>query len=128
MSEEKSHNNPNAAGQHEEKEPGSFTLVLSLGIAGLLSGIVLASVYLFATPLIEANREEALRQAIFKVLPGCSAYTTLELRDGVLGKEKEKTGKEEKSDGVVARIFAGFDQGGRFIGFAVPGSEPGFQD
>ena len=128
MSEDLHHNEQTATGQQEEKEPSSFTLIMSLGIAGLLSGIVLASVYIFATPLIEANREEALRQAIFKVLPGCSAYTTLELRDGILGKEAEKNGKEQKSDDAVARIFAGFDQEGRFIGFAVPGSEPGFQD
>ena len=112
----------------EKKEPGSITLILSLGIAGLLSGIVLASVYLFATPLIEANKEEALRKAIFKVLPGCQEYTTLELRDGLLVKVAEKEPGEEKSDEVVARVFAGFGADGELIGFAIQGSEPGFQD
>ncbi|MDH5368116.1 MAG: FMN-binding protein [Cyclobacteriaceae bacterium] len=114
----------------QEKEPSSFRLISSLGIAGFFSGLVLVSVYVFTQPLIEANRAEALQNAIFKVLPACESFVTLQLRDGKLielkqKKEGEKSSKQEKE---VKQIFAGYDKENKFVGFAIPGSETGFQD
>lgn len=114
----------------QEKEPSSFTLISSLGIAGFFSGLILVTVYVFTQPIIEANRAEALQKAIFKVLPNCESFVTLQLREGKLievlqNKEKKKSEKQEKD---VKQIFAGYDKEGNFIGFAIPGSETGFQD
>lgn len=114
----------------QEKEPSSFTLISSLGIAGFFSGLILVSVYIFTQPLIEANRAEALQNAIFKVLPECESFVTLQLRDGKLIEVKQETeGKKSgKKDKDVKQIFAGYDMEDKFIGFAIPGSETGFQD
>ena len=60
-------------------EPSSFKLIITLGIAGFLSGLVLVGVYLFTKPIIEQNKAEALQRAIFKVLPGTSSFETLSL-------------------------------------------------
>ena len=51
-----------------EKEPSSLKLVLALGIAGLLSGIILVATYTYTAPIIKANKEAAMQRAIFKVL------------------------------------------------------------
>ncbi|MDH5476124.1 MAG: hypothetical protein OEX22_10565, partial [Cyclobacteriaceae bacterium] len=63
----------------QEKEPSSFTLISSLGIAGFFSGLILVTVYVFTQPIIEANRAEALQKAIFKVLPNCESFVTLQM-------------------------------------------------
>lgn len=129
MSEEKQHTDF-ATGFTDEKEPGSFKLIFALGFAGFLSGILLVSTYLYTLPLIEANKAEALQKAIFNVLPGCRSFQSLVLVDGELFEESElgvAAGKQQKRE-KPEKIFAGFDDQGNFIGFAIPGSEPGFQD
>lgn len=114
----------------QEKEPSSFKLISALGIAGLFSGLMLVSVYLFTLPMIEANKAEALRKAIFKVLPECASFKTLEMMNGKLVEisEEDKDKKKDKKTEESKRIFTGFNANGEFIGFAIPGSEPGFQD
>lgn len=114
----------------QEKEPSSFKLISALGIAGFFSGLVLVGVYLFTLPMIEANKAEALRKAIFKVLPECDSFKTLELVNGKLMEisEEDKDKKKDKKTEEPKRIFTGFNANGDFIGFAIPGSEPGFQD
>ncbi len=114
-----------------EDEPSSFRLIFTLGIAGLISGILLVSAYLFTLPFIEANKAEALQLAIFKVIPDCASFITLEMIDGklsVVAEENSKQNKSVKRGEVSKKIYAGFDASGNFIGFAIPGSEPGFQD
>ena len=105
-----------------------MTLIMALGIIGLLSGIVLVSAFLYTDPLIKANKEAAIQRAIFKVLPACKSYTALELRSGGLQEQAElaSTGRQEQED--VPLIYAGYNEAGDLVGFAVPGSEPGFQD
>lgn len=113
----------------QDKGPSSFRLISTLGLAGFFSGVVLVGVYMITLPIIEANRAEALRKAIYNVLPGCHSYQTLELREGKLlavqesESEVKKTNKDEPP-----KIFSGFNQAGELIGFAIPASGPGFQD
>ncbi|MHC4899860.1 MAG: hypothetical protein ACYTGW_22440, partial [Planctomycetota bacterium] len=59
-------------------------MVFVLSMAGLLSGLLIVLVYEFTLPMIEANRARALREAVFKVVPGSSALQRLEQRDGKL--------------------------------------------
>jgi len=114
--------------QMKEDEPSSFRLILSLGVAGFLSGILLVGSYLYTLPIIEANKAEALQKAIFKVLPACDSYQTLILIDSGLTKESEDTDQKKVKEDEPQKIYAGFNKSGEFIGFAIPGSEPGFQD
>jgi H+/Na+-translocating ferredoxin:NAD+ oxidoreductase subunit G len=111
-----------------EKEPGSVKLVLTLGIAGLLSGIILVGTFVFTKPMITANKEAAIQRAIFKVLSGCDTYSTLKLEDGQLVPKIANESRKEEDDKDELVLYAGFNADKELIGFAIPGSEPGFQD
>jgi electron transport complex protein RnfG len=108
-------------------EPSSFRLILTLGIAGFFSGLLLVGVYLSTLPAIQQHRAESLRKAIFQVLPGCAEYQTLELREGQLA-EVQATEPVSGEGEVAPRVYAGYNAAGEFIGFAIQGEEPGFQD
>ena len=111
----------------EVKEPGSFKLISSLGIAGLFSGIVLVGTFLYTNPMIIANKEAATQRAIFKVLPGCENFQTLTISDNEI-KVMDEASSSENSSNSDPRVYAGFNGSGELVGFAIPGSEPGFQD
>ena len=129
MEEEKNTESaPTLTAGAEVKEPSSFRLIFTLGLAGFLSGVILVSAYLYTKPLIDANKAAAIERAIYKVLPGCDSFKPLKLTNGILGeiirKENKSNGKRE-ADKLV---YAGFNTSKEIIGFAVLGSEPGFQD
>jgi electron transport complex protein RnfG len=107
-----------------DREAGSFRLVATLAAAGLFSGLVLVTVYLATAPRIERNRAEALRAAIFRVLPGIEGLTAFELHDGQL--EPSDAGTAVPDD--VKAVFAGFDAAGQLVGWAIPAKGPGFMD
>ena len=111
-----------------ENEPSSFKLVLALGIAGLLSGIILVATYTYTAPIIKANKEAAMQRAIFKVLPNCASYNTLKLTNGLLEEKAPDAGNKKEDDKDELLVYAGFNENKELIGFAIPGSEPGFQD
>jgi electron transport complex protein RnfG len=111
----------------EVKEPSSLKLILALGIAGLISGAILVGTYIFTEPLIKANKEAATQRAIFKVLEGCETFTTLKLENDKLIEKIVKEGEEESVNDELI-IYAGYNVNRELIGFAIPGSEPGFQD
>ncbi len=111
-----------------EKEPSSVKLVLALGIAGLLSGIILVGTYIYTAPIIKANKEAAMQRAIFKVLPECASYNTLKLTNGQLEEKAADADNKKEDDKEELLVYAGFNKNKDLIGFAIPGSEPGFQD
>lgn len=123
MSEKSTQEKPLA---NTEAEPSSARLIATLGIAGFFSGLVLVGVYLFTLPMIQANRAQATERAIYQVLPGSKSFQALVLKDGALAPAEEAP--SGKSGEVPPRIFAGFDEGGKLVGFAIPSDEPGFQD
>src|SRR3990170_5592348 len=90
-----------------EKEPSSFRLIFTLGFAGFLAGLIMVGTYLYTKPLIEANKAAAIERAIFKVLPHCTSFKALELKDGkLIGFDvKNKTAKGE----TPKLIYQGFD-------------------
>jgi electron transport complex protein RnfG len=99
-------------------------MMLTLGIAGLCSGLAVVSVFLLTQPRIERNRAEALEAAIFRVLEGATRRAAFVLREGVLAAwESTETGLPREE-----AIYAGYDQDGALVGFAVPAEGPGFQD
>ena len=105
-----------------ENEPSSFRLIITLGIAGFLSGCILVGIYIFTKPIIAKNKAEALKAAIFEVLPNTSGFKMLEA-DG--------TSLKELPDGTETTaevIYMGLNESGEITGFAVPGEEPGYAD
>ncbi len=101
--------------------PSSMRLVLTLAIAGLVSGVAIIGIYESTLPTITANKAQELREAVFKVLPGVSRMQQLVWRDGALV-ASESRGKDEQA------VYGGYDNAGVFVGYAIPGAGPGFQD
>jgi Na+-translocating ferredoxin:NAD+ oxidoreductase subunit G len=102
-------------------EPTSTRLIATLGFAGLLSGLIIVTVFEATLPTITAYKAKVLREAVFEVLPGIANMQRLVLRDGRLVPKD----KEEKDEGAV---FGGYDAHGRLVGYAIPSAGPGFQD
>ena len=101
--------------------PSSLRLVLTLAIAGLISGIAIIGIYESTLPTITANKARELREAVFKVLPGVSQMQALVYRDG----ELIAVEKPDKDEPV---IYGGYDEAHEFVGYAMPAAGPGFQD
>jgi electron transport complex protein RnfG len=101
--------------------PGSMRLVLTLAIAGLISGIAIIGIYESTLPTITANKARELREAVFKVLPGVTQMQALVYRDG----ELVTVDAPDKDEPVV---YGGYDDAREFVGYAMPAAGPGFQD
>jgi len=103
------------------REPGSARLITTLGLAGLLSGLIIVFVFEATLPAITAYQAKVLRAAVFKVLPGTARMQRLVFRDGQLLVKEEEEPDEEA-------LFGSYDAQGRLLGYAIPGTGPGFQD
>lgn len=104
--------------------PETPRLVLTLTVAGLFSGLAIVSAYRLTQPMIRANQAEALREAVFQVVPGSERMQRLVWRDGSFVPAEADTPEE----GQARSVYAGYDESGAFRGYAVPGSGAGFQD
>ena len=105
----------------KSEEPGSARLVATLGLAGLLSGLIIVSVFEATLPTITAYKAKVLREAVFEVLPGTARMQRLVYKEGELV-VKEAEEKDEEA------LFGGYDADGRLLGYAIPSAGPGFQD
>jgi len=105
----------------ETASPSSLRLVLTLEIAGLISGIAIIGIYEWTLPTITANKARELREAVFKVLPGVTQMQPLVYRDDQL----VVVVAPDKDEPV---IYGGYDDQGNFVGYAMPAAGPGFQD
>ncbi len=105
----------------DTSSPSSLRLVLTLAIAGLVSGIAIIGIYESTLPTITENKARELREAVFKVLPGVSQMQALVYRDG----ELIVVDAPDKNEPVV---YGGYDERGKFVGYAMPARGPGFQD
>lgn len=102
-------------------EPSALRLVLTLTIAGLISGLAIVGIYEATLPTITANKARELREAVFKVLPGVSNMQKLVYQHDTLSPTHA-----QRLDAPT--IYGGYDSEGHFIGYALPGEGPGFQD
>lgn len=107
-----------------QSDPSSLRLAGTLGLAGLLSGLIIVLVYLGTFERIQENRANALREAIYKVLPGTTTIEPFALRGGELAPFAGKVGGRSPDP----LVYRGLDGSGRPLGYAVPAEGPGFQD
>jgi len=105
----------------DTSSPSSLRLVLTLAIAGLVSGVAIIGIYETTLPTITANKARELREAVFKVLPGVSQMQALVYRDG----ELVVVETPDKDEPV---IYGGYGEQSDFVGYAMPAAGPGFQD
>jgi electron transport complex protein RnfG len=96
----------------------------TLGIAGMCSGLAVVGIFLLTLPRIERNRAEALEAAIFRVLEGARSRVAFVVRGAELVRFERPDGGIPKEEAV----YAGYDEAGTLLGFAIPAEGAGFQD
>lgn len=106
------------------EQPSSLRLVATLGVAGLLSGLILVGIYLATLPRIRQNQADALERAIFAVLPKAESFDALQVKGDRLVPYEGPVAKAE----VGEVVYAAKSAGGALVGYAVPAEGPGFQD
>jgi electron transport complex protein RnfG len=104
-------------------QPSPWRLVLTLAAAGLVAGLALSGVYLATAPRIERNRAEALRRAIFEVLPGTTETAAHVESDGAVTAHAADAGPPPPD-----AVFVGWSESGEVVGWAIPAEGPGFMD
>lgn len=102
----------------------AWRLVATLGGAGALAGLLIVLAYTWTRPPIEAHRASVLRSAIEEVLQGPARADTLFLVGDALTRDRPSAATPE----TIERIYRGFDQAGRPVGYAMVASEAGFAD
>ena len=100
----------------------SWRLLVTLGVAGALAGLLVAAVYRWTITPIEAHRGAIVEQAIAEVLQHPARWDTLYLEGGVLTDRPTGTRAE------LPKVFQGFDANGRSVGVAILAAEPGFTE
>lgn len=102
----------------------SWRLVGTLGLAGVLAGLLIVTVFRSTQPAIEAHKALVLQMAIDEVLNGPHRYDTLYLSEGVLTTRVP----EGIAPRVPEQIYLGYDRNERPLGYAIVAGAPGFQD
>ncbi|WP_428264652.1 FMN-binding protein [Haliangium sp.] len=113
------------AGAAPAAKPASAWLMYRalVGI-GLVCGLLIVTAYQMTLPIIEAKRAEALRAAIFRVLPEARSSTTFAA--GADGFRALAADEAAKADDEV--VYAGYGEDGRLVGLAIEAEGMGYQD
>jgi len=111
------------ASKYAEKDPSSARLIITLSLAGFLSGLILVGVYEVTLPTITANKARELREAVFKVLPGVERMEAMAWIN-----ESLQVSEGDGEDSEIPTVYAGYDSEDALVGYAVPADGPGFQD
>lgn len=85
----------------------ALQMIAVLGVVGLVSGLLLVSMYRYASPQIENNEKKAIERAVYTVLPQAKSYKVIALG------EKE--------------IYQGINKSGKVIGYAFKARGSGYQ-
>ncbi len=113
-----------AAAATGRPETSSLRIILTLGVAGVMAGLLLVFVFQATQPTILAYKAKMLKLAVEEVLQGPDSYLTLYLVDGALTAEL-LAGSEEDA---YEQIYMGLDAAGKVTGIAAAHSRPGFQE
>ena len=100
--------------------PSSTTLIVTLAVVAMLSGLLVVLVYEYTKPIIAENQRIATERAIFKVLPDAVTRLTFLIR------EEQLQLSDDKAEGEL--IYAGYDQDKNLVGIAVNAAGQGYQD
>ncbi|MBW2242091.1 MAG: FMN-binding protein [Deltaproteobacteria bacterium] len=101
---------------------GGWPMARAMVGVGLVCGLLIVFVYEATRPRIERARAEALRQAVFEVLPGANSSRSFEReQDGHYVPARDGASSAE-------RVHAGFDAENRLVGLALEAAGMGYQD
>ena len=121
------------AHQHHHGSPASVTpgkatatwrLVVTLALAGGLSGWLVATVYRLTLPAVERYAAARVDAAVREVLESPARWDTLYLVNGAV----TRTPPAGVNRAELPTAFLGFDAAGKRMGAAVTAAEPGFQE
>ena len=102
----------------------SWRLLVTLGGAGAIAGLLIVLVYGWTAPRVAAHRAAVLRTAIEEVLRAPARADTLYLHGGALV-ARPPAGVDGAD---LERVYVGYDDGGRPAGYAITASSAGFAD
>ena len=105
-------------------EVPAWRLVATLALAGSLAGLLIVLVFQWTQPTIQAHQARVLAGAVDEVLAGPARTERFFVHDGALVAALPAGLDTMKAE----RVFQGFDDAGRAVGFAMVGAEPGFAD
>ncbi len=108
----------------QQAEVPSWRLLLTLGTAGALAGLLIVFVHQATQPRIQAYKALQLRLAVSEVLKAPARWDTLYVYEGALA----ATPPPAADPASLEMVFLGYDEGGERVGFAIQGAEFGFQD
>lgn len=106
------------------EETGASKLLLTLGTAGALAGLLIVIVHQLTEPRIQAYKAMKLREAVSEVLGGPARWDMLYVVEGELN-PTPPAGADERD---LETVFLGYREDGTPVGYAMSGAEPGFQD
>ena len=102
----------------------AWRLLLTLAIAGALSGWLVVSVYKVTLPAVQRHAAGQMRAAVREVLRAPARWDTLYLVNGAL----TRAAPAGADPAEVPKAFVGYDESGKRLGVAVTAAEPGFQE
>ncbi|NVJ87465.1 MAG: FMN-binding protein [Algoriphagus sp.] len=97
----------------------SFKMLRAMAGIGILCGLLIVFTYEGTLPRIELLRAEALKEAIFKVVPGITQMQPFAYKNNAFV-------PAEESDPDV--VYAGYDSEGNFKGVAIVATGQGYAD
>jgi electron transport complex protein RnfG len=102
----------------------SWKLLLTLGLAGAVSGLLIVLLYMWTLPGIEAHKAGILRTAIAQVLKSPARADTLYLVGGALTAKAPPANPSTR----IERVYRGYDASGAPVGYAIEATGPGFSE
>lgn len=106
--------------------PSSLSMIRSLGLIAMISGLLVVLVARYTEPIIKEKEKLALEQSVFQVIPGvdmaAATRVSFALSEDGLVRLEEETGTEG------ANLFAVYDDSGKLMGIALQGAAQGYQD
>ncbi len=117
------HHGPPAAIQPSKSTP-AWRLLLTLALAGAMSGWLVVTVYKVTLPAVRKYAAEQVNAAVREVLKAPARWDTLYLVNDAL----TRTAPDKADLADIPKTYVGFDASGNRLGVAITAAEPGFQE
>ena len=101
--------------------PGSWPLYRTLVGIGLICALVIVTAFEATSPIIAENKQRALQQAIYRLLPETKTVVAYALDDKVLQRTTSNSNTQPT-------IYACYTADKSLVGFAIPANGMGYQD
>ncbi|MCP3866978.1 MAG: FMN-binding protein [Gammaproteobacteria bacterium] len=107
--------------------PSSISMIRTLGLIAMISGLLVVLVVQFTDPIIKEKERLALEQAVFRVFPGIDRETAT--RVSFLLSQQGLIRVDEASGSNDANLYALYNNNdGQLMGIALPAAAQGYQD